>query len=560
MPYIGKSPLHGNYSKLDDFSGDFDGSDATHALATNGLAVTPVTEAALLISINGVIQEPVTAYTVSGTNITFTSAPASTDTFYGVALGEQLAIGTPSDSTITSAKLSGNLVTPGTLDVNGQELILDADADTSITADTDDQIDIKIAGADDFQFTANTFTVLSGSTLAIASGATIANSGTSTGFSLTGIDDQTSSNDDQLTITDSAIIINEDGDDVDFRIESDTNTNAFHVNSGLFSGVGSIGIGRAADSTVDVLVGNAALTATADASHYRMRLVPAGAVTIPSGTAAEVATLSVFEPNITATGTVTTAASLWVHSAPTEATNNYALYVDDGASKFDGDVTGLTLNATGDTAAGDNAAIGYTAAEGLILTGQGSTDDITIKNDADTTIVNVATGGTDIEISAGDLFFGTSGKGIVLGATTNTDANTLSDYETGTWTPVPRFNANSIQHATSASYGIYRKFNDTVIVDAYINYTISGTGHFNISGLPFGVNTQNNTHPCTGSSMFNDYGGNRDTIGAFANGESVLYYYLNPADATTQLAGMTHSQFGATSQNVRFSGIYYTSS
>ena len=113
MPYIGKSPLHGNYSKLDDFSGDFDGSDATHALATNGIAVTPVTEAALLISINGVIQEPTTTYTVSGTNITFTSAPASTDTFYGVALGEQLAIGTPSDSTVTSAKLSGNLVTPG---------------------------------------------------------------------------------------------------------------------------------------------------------------------------------------------------------------------------------------------------------------------------------------------------------------------------------------------------------------------------------------------------------------------------------------------------------------
>ena len=70
---------------------------------------------------------------------------------------------TPPDSSITSDKLSGNLVTPGTFDVNGQELILDADADTSITADTDDQIDIKIAGADDFQFTANTFTVASGS-------------------------------------------------------------------------------------------------------------------------------------------------------------------------------------------------------------------------------------------------------------------------------------------------------------------------------------------------------------------------------------------------------------
>ena len=82
---------------------------------------------------------------------------------------------------ITSA---GSFLNAGTntIDMNAGELILDADADTSITADTDDQIDIKIAGADDFQLTANTFTVLSGSTLAVASGATIANSGTATGF------------------------------------------------------------------------------------------------------------------------------------------------------------------------------------------------------------------------------------------------------------------------------------------------------------------------------------------------------------------------------------------
>ena len=51
------------------------------------------------------------------------------------------------------------------LDINGQKFILDADADTHITADTDDQIDIAIAGADDFQFTANTFTVSTGSRL-----------------------------------------------------------------------------------------------------------------------------------------------------------------------------------------------------------------------------------------------------------------------------------------------------------------------------------------------------------------------------------------------------------
>ena len=117
MPYLGKNPQHGNYSKLDDFSGDFDGSDATHALASGGTAITPVRPEALLISINGVIQEPVTDYTVSGTNITFTTAPAATDSFFGVALGEQLAIGTPSDGTVTSGKLSGDLTLPGDLTI-----------------------------------------------------------------------------------------------------------------------------------------------------------------------------------------------------------------------------------------------------------------------------------------------------------------------------------------------------------------------------------------------------------------------------------------------------------
>ena len=49
---------------------------------------------------------------------------------------------------------------------------------------------------------------------------------------------------------------------------------------------------------------------------------------------------------------------------------------------------------TEDTAAGNNASIGFTSTEGLILTGQGSTNDITIKNDADAAILNVATGTT----------------------------------------------------------------------------------------------------------------------------------------------------------------------
>lgn len=54
------------------------------------------------------------------------------------------------------------------VDLNGEadSLILDADADTSISSPTDDQLDFEIAGADDFRMTANTFTALSGSTIA----------------------------------------------------------------------------------------------------------------------------------------------------------------------------------------------------------------------------------------------------------------------------------------------------------------------------------------------------------------------------------------------------------
>ena len=72
----------------------------------------------------------------------------------------------------------------GAVDLNGEKLTLDANANTSIHADTDDQIDIEIAGADDFRFTANSFNALSGSTINIDSGASIVNSGTATGFGM----------------------------------------------------------------------------------------------------------------------------------------------------------------------------------------------------------------------------------------------------------------------------------------------------------------------------------------------------------------------------------------
>jgi len=66
---------------------------------------------------------------------------------------------------------------------------------------------------------------------------------------------------------------------------------------------------------------------------------------------------------------------------------------------FSGTIAGATMEPTGDTAAGDNAAIGFTSAEGLIITGQGSTNDVTIKNDADADVIEIPTGTVNVTMA-----------------------------------------------------------------------------------------------------------------------------------------------------------------
>jgi hypothetical protein len=103
------------------------------ASQTLTLSKAPLGETALLVTIDGVVQEPTDDFTVSGTTVTI--------------------VGTaPLNSEINVTHLSGTV--PNTLasavDVNGLSdgIILDADADTTISADTDDQIDFKTGGSD----------------------------------------------------------------------------------------------------------------------------------------------------------------------------------------------------------------------------------------------------------------------------------------------------------------------------------------------------------------------------------------------------------------------------
>ena len=133
MAYIGKSIESGTFAVLDTSGNTYNGSNTTFSLGTQ--VGSP---AQLLVSHDGVIQKAGTDYSLAsgGTQITFSTAPASGASIFIVEISG--AVGGPLDS-----------------DLNGNELILDADGDTSITADTDDQIDIKIANADHVKLTSS---------------------------------------------------------------------------------------------------------------------------------------------------------------------------------------------------------------------------------------------------------------------------------------------------------------------------------------------------------------------------------------------------------------------
>ena len=107
MAYVGKTPQTGAYQILDDISGSFTGSTpGPFNLTVNGTAVSPGNEANCLISISGVIQEPLTSYSITGSQISFTSNPSASDTFFGTVLGDVFDIGTPTDATVTAGSLA----------------------------------------------------------------------------------------------------------------------------------------------------------------------------------------------------------------------------------------------------------------------------------------------------------------------------------------------------------------------------------------------------------------------------------------------------------------------
>ena len=100
----------GDVAKFDDISGSFDGNTTTFALTFNGTPVTPdISPETIVLSLGGVIQNPQQDFTISGSNITFTTAPAEGLTFFA----------TRYETGLSKDYISSNVISPSGLSTGG---------------------------------------------------------------------------------------------------------------------------------------------------------------------------------------------------------------------------------------------------------------------------------------------------------------------------------------------------------------------------------------------------------------------------------------------------------
>ena len=149
MAYLGVQPLKGQNRKLDNISAGFNGGNVTFNLATGGAALTPATAYQLFISVGGVLQDPGVDFTVNGNQITFTTAPATGLSFFGLYQGDAIDSVSVSDGAITSAKLATGLtVTLGAGSTSTPSVTFAGDTNTGIYSPAADTIGFVEGGTE----------------------------------------------------------------------------------------------------------------------------------------------------------------------------------------------------------------------------------------------------------------------------------------------------------------------------------------------------------------------------------------------------------------------------
>tara|TARA_X000000368_G_scaffold71215_1_gene51803 strand:- start:465 stop:1181 length:717 start_codon:yes stop_codon:yes gene_type:complete len=135
MPYLGNQLLRGQNTAMDDISSGFNGSNTTFNITASGTAVSPATVNQMFISLGGLLQKPGTDYTLAANTITFTTAPASGLTFWGLVQGDSVDLNAPSDSSVSPSKIAptGDFLFPGRV-TSSLVVVAASDSATVLTA------------------------------------------------------------------------------------------------------------------------------------------------------------------------------------------------------------------------------------------------------------------------------------------------------------------------------------------------------------------------------------------------------------------------------------------
>ena len=115
MAYIGRQISSSTFLKLDSIQPLFNGNRVTFPLTLGGEAFFPGNPFSLLVSLSGVIQEPVSAFSIVENRITLATAPLSNATFYAIVLAT-------TNPTPLQSLTVGTRTTAQTIDLHGRSM------------------------------------------------------------------------------------------------------------------------------------------------------------------------------------------------------------------------------------------------------------------------------------------------------------------------------------------------------------------------------------------------------------------------------------------------------
>ena len=136
-----------NIKELDNISSSFNGSTTTFNLTVSSVAVSPANAQQLVINIGNVMQNPGDDYTVSGSTITFTTAPLAGYVFQGTVLGSGVSLGTVVDGSVSPASLdTSDSYNVGGITVTGIATVNDFSFSGITTVANLKPADVKVIG------------------------------------------------------------------------------------------------------------------------------------------------------------------------------------------------------------------------------------------------------------------------------------------------------------------------------------------------------------------------------------------------------------------------------